>query len=509
MKAVLSLLLTIGIVGTITAQSNTRKQTTCLISDIPILIESDPIIYAFDRKGNFEMGAGRIRVMNIGREQPFEFDHLLQMRKPLSVDQKKHIVPSIQIDTNKLTLAEKWETSDKYILIDTVLSANQKLTLKWQNLDNQTIQTITFRCTVITPEIIGTKTSNYYDSLDQPHKARQIKKSKILPDGYKSINGNKIEIDAGKQLDLKIKPYSLLTDSSILYRLTNNKESISSTWMLTGHLLTLPNLIAGEKYRLELKYQGQNKISAYKVIITPYWHQKVWIRLSGLLILIVITVKMTRWYFKRRIRRINEQRQRLEEQLTTIQSQLNPHFIFNALSSIEGLVTSGQNKLANEYLNTFSSIMRDTLKNSDKLLISLKEEVGLLEKYMSIEQLRFGFECSFKIDEQIIPEEVQVPPMLVQPLVENAVKHGAATMGSNGDIRIQIYKLGADMLISVMNNRSTKKSTTKTAGGYGWSYTKERLKHFTKLNSDNPIEFSFLEKDTTVEVSLLFKNWFS
>jgi LytS/YehU family sensor histidine kinase len=203
-----------------------------------------------------------------------------------------------------------------------------------------------------------------------------------------------------------------------------------------------------------------------------------------------------RWYYRRKIKLISAQRQRLEEQLTTIQSQLNPHFIFNALSSIEGLVASGQNKLANEYLSNFSMIMRETLKNADKLLISLKEEINLLEK----------FKFSWQIDPEIPTEEVQVPPMLAQPLIENAVKHGAA---ANGTLTLSITRQQNNMLIKITNNKATNSSKLKTAGGYGWAFTRQRLKHFSALHSQTPIEFDFAEKETHFEATLRFINWFA
>lgn len=504
MKVAFSFLLAIAITGAVKAQSGISRQTICLITAIPVLIESDPIVCLFDQKGNFTMAPGHIRIKSIGREQPFEFDHLIQMGKALPIDQKRKIHFTIRIDNKLIGKSDLNGRFTKDYLIDMVLKKDQSLSLVWKDELDHTIQTITFRCVPIVPQIIGIKESSVIDSIDQPHKARQIKRQKDLPQGYNEITKDLIELKADKHLEIKLDSYSLLPDSSLLYRVTNKKEHIPGKWMPTGHILTLPDLIAGDDYALELKYIGQAEIKTYQIAKAPFWHQRIWIRLIGIGLLIIITVLLTRWYFQRRIRLIADQRQRLEEQLTTIQSQLNPHFIFNALSSIEGLVTTGDNKLANEYLNTFSSIMRETLKNADKILISLEEEIQLLEKYISIEQLRFGIKCKLEIDEQIQIAEIQVPPMLVQPLVENAIKHGA-----DGLITITITQQGSDMLIRVYNHKSVKKSNVKTAGGYGWTYTKQRLNHFSKLNQETPIKFVFEEKETLAEASLIFKKWFN
>lgn len=474
-----------------------------------MLIESDPVVCSFDQKGNFNMAPGHIRIRNIGREQPVEFDHLIQMAKALPINLKKKYHLAIRLDN---TLISKSAGPDGFIkdyLVDTVLKKNQQLSLIWEDDFGNSIQTITFLCIPIEPKITGIKESVLIDSIDQPHKARQIRRQKDLPNGYSRIFSDIIELNADKHLEIKLNAYSLLPDSTLLYRLTNKKENIPGKWALTGHILTLPDLTAGENYLLELKYPGQADIKNYQINKSPFWHQKTWIRLAGVGLLITLSILFTRWYFQRRIKLLADQRQRLEEQLTTIQSQLNPHFIFNALSSIEGLVSNGEMKLANEYLNTFSSIMRETLKNADKILISLEEEIQLLEKYISIEKLRFGIDYKLKIDQHIQTAALQVPPMLVQPLVENAIKHGAGAMGATGLIHITIIQQRNDMRISVFNHKPPKKASVKTAGGFGWVYTKERLKHFSKLNQETPIEFLFDEKETSAEASLIFKNWFS
>jgi hypothetical protein len=506
MKTALSILLMLACNIAIIAQSDIRKQTICLISEIPILIESDPFIYAFDQNGNFKLGTGRIRIWNIGREQPVEFDHLVQMGKPLPIEKKKGLQMILSLDNKIIPINIKTSWHEKFLLLDTLITGRNKLTIKWKNQRNKIIQTIRFHCEPVSPIIVGIRQAKSVDSIDQIHKARQLKRINPLPEGFKSVSGNSILLDAGSHFELKLKTYSLLTDSSVLFRLSNGNENISQRWLTTGHVLTLPNLTSGLQYKLELKYAGQTLMNTYTLSIKPFWYQLWWVKMIIIIFLVVTAILMTGWYYRRKIKLISAQRQRLEEQLTTIQSQLNPHFIFNALSSIEGLVAGGQNKLANEYLSNFSMIMRETLKNADKLLISLKEEINLLEKYISIEQLRFGFKFSWQIDPSIPTEEVQVPPMLAQPLIENAVKHGAS---ANGTLTLSITREQNNMLIKITNNKATNSSKLKTAGGYGWAFTLQRLKHFSALHPQTPIEFDFAEKETHFEATLRFINWFA
>lgn len=493
----------------VTAQVQKRRQYICVIANIPVLIESDPVIFNFDQKGNFNMGSGRIRISQIKRSLPLEFDHLIQWNKPLPIDQQNKIKPFLQFGTTTLRLIEQTNKTSNDALIDTILTPNQKLTLKWQDQNNTTIQSITLSSTAIVPEIIGTKQFKSFDSIDQAHKARQIKRIQSLPEGYQKLQNKKLEIDPGSHIEMKMKPYGLLPDSSIQYRLSNYNKNMIGSWLLTGHVLTLSDLTPNEEYTLEIKYIGQDINKSYQVIAKPYWHQKLWIRITLVLVMMLITILTTRWYYRRRLKLINSQRQRLEEQLTTIQSQLNPHFIFNALNSIEGLVTSGENKQANGYLNTFSAIMRETLKNSDKLLINLKEDLELLEKYMSIEKLRFGFSYKLAIDGDINVHELETPPMLLQPIVENAIKHGVGSLGREGLIEVILKRNAENMIITVINNRIRDKKALKTAGGYGLSFTKQRLAHFNQLNPKTNILYAFQEHDQRVEVRLIFEHWFT
>ncbi len=506
MKSAIIILLMLFACSNIMGQQVIRKQTICLISEIPLLIESDPIIYAFDQKEIFTIGTGRIKIWNIGTQQPVEFDHLLQIRKPFPIDLKKDLVSKLYLDNKILSQNKITKPNERDLLIDTILKETQILELRWFNKSNKLSQSIVFKCLPIIPTIIGIRFPKSLDSIDQTHKARQIKRINVLPEGFTQIKGNTISMKAGTNLELKLKIFGLLTDSSVQYRITNSKDQLPAIWQTSGHVLTLPNLPSDNIYKLELRYQGQPAINSYQINIAPYWHQLLWVRVSAIVLLITVVIIITRWYYRRNIRLINAQRQRLEEQLTTIQSQLNPHFIFNALSSIEGLVSGGQNKLANEYLTNFSLIMRETLKNADKLLISLKEEIALLEKYISIEELRFGFNCTISMDPQINPDAIQVPPMLAQPLIENGVKHGAA---SNGKLDLSITKEDNNMLIRVINGKAESKSQVQTAGGYGLTFTKQRLEHFSKLHPQTPIEFDFVERESSYEAILRFVNWFA
>ena len=118
-------------------------------------------------------------------------------------------------------------------------------------------------------------------------------------------------------------------------------------------------------------------------------------------------------------------RRRIRElELRAIRSQMNPHFIFNALSSIQNLINRSANQEANEYLIDFSRLLRKVLATSEKKLVSLSDEIEQLQLYLKLEQLRFPFSYSLAVGKNIEPDAIEIPGMLIQPFVENAVKHG-------------------------------------------------------------------------------------
>lgn len=123
-------------------------------------------------------------------------------------------------------------------------------------------------------------------------------------------------------------------------------------------------------------------------------------------------------------------------------AQLNPHFIFNTLALIHVLIATEKNNLASTYIKKFSHLLRKILENSESNLISLADELATLKNYLEIQQLRFDnpFNFSIDIDKNINTEELMIPPMLLQPFVENSIVHGFDETVKNGQLQITIMK---------------------------------------------------------------------
>ncbi|WP_165372209.1 histidine kinase [Emticicia agri] len=143
-----------------------------------------------------------------------------------------------------------------------------------------------------------------------------------------------------------------------------------------------------------------------------------------------------------------------ESDLRTLRSQINPHFIFNSLNAIKSYILNHRSVEAAEYLTDFSTLMRSILQNSKEKLIPLADELETTFLYVKLEKLRFddSFEFVYHIDEQIDTEETFIPPMLLQPYIENAIKHGLMNKPTDRTLSMSIQALPYKTLIIIEDN---------------------------------------------------------
>lgn len=136
---------------------------------------------------------------------------------------------------------------------------------------------------------------------------------------------------------------------------------------------------------------------------------------------------------------------RAEGELKALRAQINPHFIFNCLNSIHHFIQSQEPKQASEYLIKFSKLIRYVLESSSKNWVSLEEELEANRLYLELEQLRVNqaFNFEFEVEDGILPSETYIPPMLIQPFLENAVWHG---LSQDGEIRMDFQKNGGEAI---------------------------------------------------------------
>ncbi|WP_217646752.1 sensor histidine kinase [Pontibacter chinhatensis] len=165
---------------------------------------------------------------------------------------------------------------------------------------------------------------------------------------------------------------------------------------------------------------------------------------------------------KKRLAEKEQQKNTAKLQLNSIRSQLNPHFLFNALAGIQNLMNKNEIDNANKYLSKFARLTRNVLDGQE--LISLAQEKTLLDDYLQMEQLRFGFQYEINHAEALDLENIEIPSMLLQPFVENAVKHGISQKATAGKINITFSKQANDLVLTVTDNGNGFDTEKKSNG---------------------------------------------
>jgi two-component system sensor histidine kinase AlgZ len=181
---------------------------------------------------------------------------------------------------------------------------------------------------------------------------------------------------------------------------------------------------------------------------------------------------------------VEEQRERLleseatarEAQLQALRYQLQPHFLFNTLNAVSSLVVSKQPERATEMIAKLAALLRNTLSFPEAHVVTLREELAVTEEYLSIEQVRFGPRLAVSLSVSVEAYEAQVPRFLLQPIVENAIRHGVARCPSGGEVAIRASASEGRLRIDIENDHTEVLLQSGNEGnGLGLANTKTRL----------------------------------
>jgi len=309
---------------------------------------------------------------------------------------------------------------------------------------------------------------------------------------FKKDNLNKAELYAEKGFQLSKKTGSIdLQDhgAKLIYdisKATKNFEKALEMYQFHEKIVD-SSQIQASKNELEqqlLKYDFEKKELNYKLAAQKKAEVKNnWLMgLSGALFLLLIG-----GYFYYRNTKQKQEITKLEKnqiKQKLLITQMNPHFIFNSISNIQGLIREKKEEESISYLNKFSVLTRQILENSNENYISLEEEVGMMENYLSIQQLLYSNKFSFTlvVDEAIDQESLFLPPMLTQPFIENAIKHGLADSDKNGKIDIRFYLKENKLFFEIFDNGKgfDNPKTISNHKSLAMTITKERLINYTK-----------------------------
>lgn len=272
------------------------------------------------------------------------------------------------------------------------------------------------------------------------------------------------------------------------------------------YLSYLPN----DNYHLEIEVLDLNagKTSHFdilKIIIKPPFWKTGWFYVLVTTLLILGAVFIIFSIKKRAKQKAVTENQIAKAKLEALLSQMNPHFTFNALNTIQSFVFNKDAHNSAIYISEVARLMRQTLDNSAKQAITIEDEIEYLETYISISNQRFANRIQYKIqvNEAINQAETEIPVMLLQPFVENIFKHAFDEAYPNPTFKIEFILLEKKLLqIVISDNGKGNIKTTKTHISKGIAIAKERLQIMQPTNVD-PIKIDFSDNGTTVNIRLI------
>ncbi len=201
-----------------------------------------------------------------------------------------------------------------------------------------------------------------------------------------------------------------------------------------------------QQQQLQIIQLGQeNELNILRAARSQY----VIVSLGGIVIIILLFAVL----FLRQIRIRNEQKALINQQ-QLFRSQMNPHFIFNSLTNIQHYIFSKDSLSAGKYLAVFAKLMRSILNNSRKELISLRDEIATISQYLELQQLRMEEKLKYilEVDHRLDIELTEIPPMLAQPFIENAIEHGIRNKENGGKVMVRIRKEAGYILYEIEDN---------------------------------------------------------
>ena len=321
--------------------------------------------------------------------------------------------------------------------------------------------------------------------------------------------------DRGLPIDLKLAPTDNRVDIDFIGLSMNSPKQVEYKIMMEGvdqdwvrpksQSLTYPNLDPG-KYtfkvtaKMETEPWREDIFAAFSFEILPPFWQRWWfiLPMSLLFLGFIYLIYLGITYRRRQLQeetRIRNTAEKLQLEHQALYAMMNPHFTFNALQSIQYFIHRQDKKAANKFLSSFAKLVRKNLESTKSDFISLNEELDRLKLYLSLEKMRFPekFDYSVKSDPDIVLSDIQIPPMILQPFVENSIKHGIMPLDADGMIEVDLHKQDEDYLsITIKDNgigiEASKKAHANRPNDHvskGMQITLDRLALFARMTDKN------------------------
>jgi ligand-binding sensor domain-containing protein len=287
------------------------------------------------------------------------------------------------------------------------------------------------------------------------------------------------------------------------YRLQPSDTAWSSP--TPGNLVSFYQLTPGN-YKFEVRSHNTgfewSKPAAFSFIITkPYW-EAWWFRALVILLAAAFIVLISRYRLLQLRARTEMQKQLQELETKAFKLQMNPHFIHNALNSIQSLVINNKANEATVYISKFAKLLRQVLENSEKNLVSLDKELYSLQLYVDLERLRMNMDVDYNVvvDESLVASETKIPPLILQPFVENALWHGLSRKEGDKVITINISLRENWLMCEITDNGIGRKKAAQAYETFPEGHLskavniiQQRLADFNQSAHLEPVRFTDLE----------------
>ena len=297
-------------------------------------------------------------------------------------------------------------------------------------------------------------------------------------------------------LTLFIKAISYKSSKNIKYRY--KLDGFDDKWIETANrYVRFPALPPG-KYTFLITATTDGENWSKEPVLINFKIKKHYTQTVAFVLFIILTVILTLliifYYLYSNLKKdIENKRNLLFAEQKALRSQMNPHFIFNALNSIRRYILENEIDIADEYLTSFASLMRRVLDNSKQYTISLESEIETLRLYLELEKMRFDESFIFKInvEKNIEIQSIKIPPMLIQPYLENAVWHGLAPKKTKGKLSLSFSEINKKLLCVIEDNGIGRKKSaeiSKRRHGHvstGLKNIEERINLINSLNKSD------------------------
>lgn len=321
-----------------------------------------------------------------------------------------------------------------------------------------------------------------------------------------SDHKKELTVSPGEPVEVNIASAADFKNLEVEYTLVNLKTKRSKHEISKTSFEPL-KLAANTEYELRFNYVVQKEsVQIVYIRVKPYWYQSFITYIVLIIVFTAISFLLMSLFFKNKLKSSEKKQQKMEEAAIRLQAQLNPHFTFNALSSIQGLMNTDRIEEANHYLEEFSSLLRKTLAKSQHVFNSLDQELEMMRIYVSLEALRFGFSWDIEVSVGLNTADIEIPTLLLQPLIENSIRHGISGLGNKGQLLIICKKEEEkDTFIIVIKDNGAWQNKNSDSG-YGLSLTVERIRAINKLKKGEEIVLN-INVESGTEMILTFYNW--